>query len=81
MAAQAGSDGVVTEAEREYLYGWIDGRAAMRHLGLGSQTALYRLITDHRLPYGRVGNRYRFKRIDLDAWARVVDLTTLKKTA
>lgn len=52
----------------EFLYGWIDARAAVIHLGLGSTRALRRLITEHRLPYRRVGRHYRFRRADLDEW-------------
>lgn len=51
-------------------YAWIDWRGAVDHLGLGSHTALMRLIRDHRLPYGRVGRNYRFRRDHLDQWAQ-----------
>lgn len=56
---------------REFRYGWIAAPAAMAHLGIGSRSALYRLIAEHRLPYGRVGRRYRFRRCDLDQWTSV----------
>lgn len=52
----------------EFLYGWIDTHAAARHLGVGSPSAVYRLIQDWRLPYGRKGDEYRFRRADLDQW-------------
>jgi excisionase family DNA binding protein len=51
-------------------YGWITPREAMAHLGLGSRSALQRLIEQHRLPYGRMGRNYRFRRADLDAWMK-----------
>ena len=50
-------------------YRWIGPREAIEHLGLGSRTALYRLIAEHRLPFGRVGRQYRFRRDHLDQWA------------
>jgi excisionase family DNA binding protein len=53
----------------EFRYGWIAPAAAMRHLGVRSLSALYRLINEHRLPYGRIGRRYRFQRHQLDEWA------------
>jgi len=58
-------------ARREFLWGWIGPREAMRHLGLGSLSALYRLINEHNLPYGRAGKQYRFRRADLDEWMAV----------
>lgn len=57
------------DERREFLYGWINTRTAMRHLGVTSINAVYRLIEEQRLPYGRVGRAYRFRRIDLDHWA------------
>lgn len=56
------------EATTEFLYGWIEPAAAMQHLGVHSLSALYRLIDEWRLPYGRLGRRYRFRRADLDQW-------------
>lgn len=53
---------------REFRYGWIPPHAAMAHLGIHSLSALYRLITEHGLPFGRVGRRYRFRRDHLDQW-------------
>lgn len=50
-------------------YDWIGPAGAIQHLGLPSLQALYRLIRDHRLPFGRVGRQYRFRRDHLDAWA------------
>lgn len=41
----------------------------MAYLRLGSQSALYRLIREHRLPFRRIGRLYRFDREDVDAWA------------
>lgn len=53
---------------QEFRYGWIDAGAAMRHLGVGSSSALYRLINQWRLPCSRLGRLYRFRRCDLDQW-------------
>ncbi|MGB7220759.1 MAG: helix-turn-helix domain-containing protein [Vicinamibacterales bacterium] len=55
-------------ADAEFRYGWITPQEALRHLGLGSLSALYRLLREQRLPYGRMGKRYRFRRADLDQW-------------
>lgn len=69
---QPASDLDVTDRpSQEFRFGWIGPREAMAHLGIGSQTALYRLISDHRLPFGRLGRLYRFRRADLDQWALV----------
>lgn len=57
--------------DQEFRYGWIGPSQAMRHLGLRSLSALYRLINEWNLPYGRMGRRYRFRRNDLDAWLLV----------
>ena len=63
----------------EFLYGWIDAHAAMTHLGLGSLSALYSLIREHRLPFGRIGRHYRFRRADLDEWAAVRTPETMRQ--
>ena len=54
--------------DREFRYGWIDAKAAIKHLGLGSTRALRRAITEHKLPFRRIGRSYRFRRADLDEW-------------
>lgn len=56
---------------QEFRYGWIGPNEALRHLGLHSLSALYRLIKEWELPFGRMGNRYRFRRADLDHWITV----------
>lgn len=58
----------VEQSPQEFRYGWIGPRAAIRHLDLGSQSALYRLIKEWELPYGRMGRLYRFRRDHLDEW-------------
>lgn len=58
----------VDQASQEFRYGWIGPRAAMQHLGIGSPSALHRLIVGWQLPYGRLGRLYRFRRADLDQW-------------
>lgn len=55
-------------AELAWRYAWIDSAQAIAYLQLGSTCALYRLIREHRLPHGRRGGLYRFRRADLDAW-------------
>jgi excisionase family DNA binding protein len=48
------------------------------YLQIGSFSALYRLIADHRLPFGRVGRRYRFRRDHIDAWMEVRGIESLR---
>lgn len=43
----------------------------VEYLQLGSANAVYRLITEHRLPYGRVGRKYRFNKFHVDQWVEV----------
>jgi excisionase family DNA binding protein len=38
------------------------------YLRLGSDSALYRLVREHGLPFCRVGRLYRFDVRDVDAW-------------
>jgi excisionase family DNA binding protein len=47
---------------------YLTGREAMSYLKLGSTSALYRLIREHRMPFCRVGRSYRFDVRELDAW-------------
>ena len=53
-------------ATRETPY--LTAREAVAYLKLGSLSALYRLIREHRLPYGRVGRSYRFHTAHVDRW-------------
>lgn len=48
---------------------YLTAREAMAYLNVGSQSALYRLIREHRMPFCRIGRLYRFDRAELDAWA------------
>lgn len=48
---------------------YLTAAEAIAYLNLGSSSALYRLIREHRLPFCRVGRNYRFDRRELDAWA------------
>lgn len=41
---------------------------AIAYLRIGSESALYRLIREHQLPFLRVGRLYRFDRAEVDAW-------------
>lgn len=47
---------------------YLTAQDAIAYLNLGSLSALYRLIREHRLPCGRVGRKYRFDRAELDVW-------------
>ena len=47
---------------------YLTAKETIAYLRLGSQSALYRLIREHRLPVCRVGRRYRFDLRELDAW-------------
>jgi excisionase family DNA binding protein len=47
---------------------YLDANETVEYLRLGSKSALYRLIREHRLPHGRRGRDYLFDRRELDAW-------------
>jgi excisionase family DNA binding protein len=47
---------------------YLTAHEAIAYLRLGSQTALYRMVREHRLPFCRVGRHYRFDTRELDAW-------------
>jgi len=47
---------------------YLTAAEAIEYLRLGSESALYRLIREHRLPTCRIGRHYRFDREDVDAW-------------
>ena len=49
---------------------YLTANQAVQYLQLGSLSALYRLITDHKLPFGRLGRHYRFDKRELDAFVR-----------
>lgn len=48
---------------------YLNAKETIAYLNVGSSSALYRLIREHRLPFCRVGKLYRFDRRELDAWA------------
>lgn len=48
---------------------YLTAREAMAYLKVGSSSALYRLIREHRMPFCRMGRLYRFDQRELDAWA------------
>jgi excisionase family DNA binding protein len=52
---------------------YLTSEEARVYLRLGSESALYRLIREHRLPVCRRGRLYLFDRRELDAWARGFD--------
>lgn len=47
---------------------YLTAREAMAYLKLESQSALYRLVNEHRLPACRRGRLYLFDRREIDAW-------------
>lgn len=53
---------------------YLTSREAIRYLRLDKlrspHSALYRLIAEHQLPYGRRGGLYLFDTRELDAWIR-----------
>ena len=49
---------------------YLTAREAMAYLKLESQSALYRLVKEHRLPTCRRGRLYLFDRRDIDVWLR-----------
>lgn len=48
---------------------YLTATETLAYLKLGSLSALYRLIREHRLPYCRRGRLYLFDVRELDAWA------------
>lgn len=47
---------------------WLTPAQAMTYLQIESLSALYRLIHQQRLPFGRMGKRYRFSPTQMDQW-------------
>lgn len=47
---------------------WFKSREAMAFLGFDSISVLYYHIRENRLPFHRIGGRYRFNRLELQAW-------------
>lgn len=56
----------------------LTAHEAVEYLRLGSLSALYRLVREHRLPFGRAGKHYRFHKQHLDRWLEVVGVSTLR---
>jgi excisionase family DNA binding protein len=52
---------------------YLTAKEAVEYLRLGSLSALYRLITEHGLPHGRLGRHHRFDKRELDAFVRGFD--------
>ncbi len=48
---------------------YLTAAETITYLRLGSQSALYRLVREHRLPFCRRGRLYLFDTRELDAWA------------
>lgn len=49
---------------------YLTTHQAVAYLGVGSLSALYRLIDQQALPFCRMGRVYRFDYRELDAWMR-----------
>jgi len=47
---------------------YLNANEAVQYLRLGSLQALYRLINEHQLPYGRRGRIYLFDTRKIDRW-------------
>ena len=47
---------------------YLTAAEAIVYLRLGSRSALYRLVREHRLPFCRRGRLYLFDTRELDAW-------------
>jgi excisionase family DNA binding protein len=47
---------------------YLTAREAIAYLKLGSESALYRLVREHRLPFCRRGRLYLFDTREVDAW-------------
>jgi excisionase family DNA binding protein len=60
----------VSSANEMTLEPYLTAKETIAYLKLGSTSALYRLIREHRLPFCRVGRNYRFEKRELDAWMR-----------
>ena len=52
---------------------YLTAREAIAYLRLPSQSALYHLIKEQRLPFCRRGRQYLFDVRELDAWVRGYD--------
>lgn len=61
-------DTTAKEAPRAVDSPYLTSEEAVAYLRLGSSSALYRLIREHRLPYGRLGRQLRFDKRELDAF-------------
>lgn len=49
---------------------YLTSHEAVSYLRLGSLSALYALVREHRLPHGRRGDLYLFDKRELDAWVK-----------
>jgi excisionase family DNA binding protein len=49
---------------------YLTAAEAIAYLKLGSTSALYRLVREHRLPCCRRGRLYLFDTREIDAWLR-----------
>jgi len=69
-------DGELALMESPYL----TAKETIAYLRLGSESALYRLIREHRMPFCRKGRLYLFDTRDLDAWLRNTTAIQLTET-
>jgi excisionase family DNA binding protein len=60
---------------------YLTSAEAVTYLRLGSVSALYALVREHKLPHGRRGGLYLFDRRELDAWVKNADTSVPTVTA
>lgn len=68
MVERAGADHLAHQP-RQIVSPYLTTEEAVSYLKLGSDSALYRLIREHRLPTCRRGRLYLFDTREIDAWA------------
>lgn len=56
------------KAPRQIDSPYLNAADAVTYLRLGSLQALYRLVTEHQLPFGRRGRIYIFDTRKIDRW-------------
>lgn len=55
-------------SDRAFHSPYLTAHEAVDYLRLGSLNALYRLVHEHRLPFGRRGRTYIFDTRKIDRW-------------
>lgn len=67
MVERTGSDHLAHQP-RQIVSPYLTAAEAIVYLRLHSESALYRLVNEHRLPHGRRGRLYLFDTREIDAW-------------